>query len=80
MITTCDVGPSGSLFPQDGATISNARCRSCLRPLAYGRDGLWRHRPEPRRRERCESGWTGDRCSRPLGHDGRHSNETRSSR
>lgn len=26
-------------------------------------------------RTRCESGWTGDRCSRPLGHAGRHSNE-----
>ena len=23
----------------------------------------------------CESGWTGDRCSLPLGHEGRHSNE-----
>jgi len=24
---------------------------------------------------RCESGWTGDRCSLPLHHDGPHSNE-----
>ena len=24
---------------------------------------------------RCESGWTGDRCSLPLDHDGPHSDE-----
>lgn len=23
---------------------------------------------------RCESGWTGDRCDYPLGHEGEHSN------
>jgi hypothetical protein len=23
---------------------------------------------------RCESGWTGDRCTKPLGHRGFHSN------
>jgi hypothetical protein len=25
-------------------------------------------------RARCESGWTGDRCTLPLFHDGPHSN------
>ncbi len=24
---------------------------------------------------KCESGWTGDRCTKPLGHSGPHSNE-----
>jgi hypothetical protein len=27
-------------------------------------------------RERCGSGWTGDRCTKALGHRGFHSNET----
>jgi len=26
----------------------------------------------------CGSGWTGDRCTKPLGHKGLHSNEGRS--
>jgi hypothetical protein len=25
--------------------------------------------------DRCESGWTGDRCVKPLGHPGAHSNQ-----
>jgi hypothetical protein len=25
--------------------------------------------------EPCGSGWTNDRCTKPLGHSGRHSNE-----
>jgi hypothetical protein len=35
-------------------------------------EGEW---VERRRVRRCESGWTGDRCRRPLFHDGPHSNE-----
>jgi hypothetical protein len=39
----CRRAPSGSLFPQPGAAISNARCQSCGRELRYGRDGMWKH-------------------------------------
>lgn len=28
----------------------------------------------------CESGWTGDRCQLPLGHEGEHDNEERETR
>ena len=36
--------------------------------------------PTRKSRPRCEMGWTGDRCSRPLFHDGPHSNEKAATR
>lgn len=62
----------------------SSRSRSAARRAKYApddgqatrvRDGAWRELGRDVA-PRCESGWTGDRCSLPLHHDGPHSNET----
>lgn len=60
----------------------SSRSRSAARAAKYAPDdaeatrvrkGAWREVGG-----RCESGWTGDRCTYRLGHPGPHSNETES--
>lgn len=62
----------------------SSRSRSRAREAKYApgqwdttvRRGAWRELGVPD--VRCESGWTGDRCTYRLGHDGPHSNESES--
>lgn len=54
--------------------LEAATCRYCGTLAEYADAIAHRECPGDAFSARCESGWTGDRCTFPLYHDGPHSN------
>ena len=61
----CGVWEHWTIPALEGRRMAVEGCRAHDILISRGRDDG----------PRCESGWTGDRCSLPLHHDGPHSNE-----
>lgn len=57
------------------AVDPDTSCRYCGTSAEYADAIAHRGCPSDAFSARCESGWTGDRCTFPLGHEGPHSNE-----
>lgn len=64
--------PGAITITEDGP---DASCRYCGTSAEYADAIAHRDCPSDAFSARCESGWTGDRCTFPLGHEGPHSNE-----
>lgn len=64
--------PSGSFGLRNRAKDHlQAKCKTCRGQYRHDRRVL---RKALATKPVCESGWTGDRCTLPLGHEGAHSN------
>lgn len=73
-VETCD--ECGHATDDHDRRAEDRECAPCMRENGPCANPVWADGfdPTPYAGMICESGWTGDRCSFPLFHDGPHSN------